>query len=461
MQPPTTPAADRRILILDATPDDDGPDRRVADRLAALATDSGALISRFRLEEVRLAPCLGDFECWTKTPGLCRTQDDANAIAKAFQQADLAVMVTPLFHGGYRLSLKGALDRLLGVIHPFFHESLGVTRHQPRYERYPAMLFVGLEATPDAAARELFAAFAGGNAINLMAPRFHTLVLAPATAPWEEALAARFAQALAGSDGEPFPHHPPADALARACAPDPALPPAPVQRAALLVGSARPKGESTSESLARSLAENLERQGVAVTLVHVIDFIKPGRRADAALAALGEAELLVVSAPLYVDGLPGLVLKALEQIAAQPGRLQRVAGLLNSGYPEAAHNRSAMAQLRRFAHNAGLGWAGGLAMGAGEVLHGKPLASMGFMFRNQIAALRQAAPALAAGRGIPSEASASMARPLLPAWLFRLAAKLRWFTQARSHGTPWNDLGARPHELKREEKALGNGGEAG
>lgn len=139
MQPPTTPAADRRILILDATPDDDGPDRRVADRLAALATDSGALISRFRLEEVRLAPCLGDFECWTKTPGLCRTQDDANAIAKAFQQADLAVMVTPLFHGGYRPSLKGALDRLLGVIHPFFHESVGVTRHQPRYERYPAI----------------------------------------------------------------------------------------------------------------------------------------------------------------------------------------------------------------------------------------------------------------------------------------------------------------------------------
>ena len=182
MQPPTTPAADRRILILDATPDDDGPDRRVADRLAALATDSGALISRFRLEEVRLAPCLGDFECWTKTPGLCRTQDDANAIAKAFQQADLAVMVTPLFHGGYRPSLKGALDRLLGVIHPFFHESVGVTRHQPRYEHYPAMLFVGLEAAPDAAARELFAAFAGGNAINLMAPRFHTLVLAPATA---------------------------------------------------------------------------------------------------------------------------------------------------------------------------------------------------------------------------------------------------------------------------------------
>lgn len=42
MQPPTTPAADRRILILDATPDDDGPDRRVADRLAALAVPPGS-----------------------------------------------------------------------------------------------------------------------------------------------------------------------------------------------------------------------------------------------------------------------------------------------------------------------------------------------------------------------------------------------------------------------------------
>lgn len=451
MLPPTTPAAARRILLLDATLDDGSPYRQVADHLAALAEASGARVSRFRLEEVRLAPCLGDFECWTRTPGLCRTQDDAQAIARAFQQADLAVMVTPLLFGGYRPSLKGALDRLLGVIHPFFREAVGVTRHEARYERYPAMFFVGLEERADAAARELFTAFAGGNAINLMAPHFHTLVLTPGTAPWQAELANRFVHALAGSDGEPLPHYPPADALARACAADQTLPPTPLRRAALLVGSARPKGRSTSESLARGLAEQLEKQGVSTVLVHVIDFIKPGRRAEAALEALGDADLLVVAAPLYIDGLPSLTLRALQQLAARPGRLTRVVGLLNCGYPEAEHNRSAMAQLKRFTHSTGLAWAGGLAMGAGEVLHGKPLAVVPFMLRSQIAALAEAAPALATGRGVPATASARMARPLLPAWVFRLAAKLRWITDASRHGTPWNALGARPHEAPQTE----------
>lgn len=455
---PTTPAGARRILLLDATFDDAGPFRQVADRLATLADSSGAVVSRFCLEQVRLAPCLGDFECWTKTPGLCRTQDDAQNIARAFQQADLVILVTPLRFGGYSPSLKTALDRLLGVIHPFFRQGIGVTRHAPRYERYPALFFISLEEESSPTARELFTAFAGGNAINLMAPCFHTLALAPTQEAWQEVLEQRFTAALAGRDGEAFPHHPPADALARACLADTHLPPSPVRQAALLVGSARPRGESTSESLARGLAEKLEQQGVSTGLVHVIDFIKPGRRREAALATLGEADLLVVAAPLYVDGLPGLALKALQQIAARPGRLHRVAGLLNSGYPEAGHNRSAMAQLRCFAHDAGLGWAGGLAMGAGEVLHGKPLATMPVMLRSQIGALEKAATALAGGLGIPPAASAAMARPILPAWLFRLAAKLRWFLDARRQGTPWNALGARPHELKREEGPVRSGG---
>jgi multimeric flavodoxin WrbA len=444
--------------LLDATPGDAGPFRQVADRLASLANSKGAVVSRFCLEEIRLAPCLGDFECWTKTPGLCRTQDDAQSIARAFQQADLAILVTPLLFGGYSPALKTALDRLLGVIHPFFRQGIRVTRHAPRYDRYPALFFVGLEEEASPPERELFTAFAGGNAINLMAPCFHTLTLAPGREDWQDVLEHRFTAALSGQDGETFPHHPPADALARACLADTTLPPGPVLRAALLVGSARPRGESTSESLARGLAEKLEQQGVATGLVHVIDFIKPGRRREAALATLGEADLLVVAAPLYVDGLPGLALKALQQIATRPGRLRRVAGLLNSGYPEAGHNRSAMAQLRRFAHHAGLGWAGGLAMGAGEVLHGKPLAAMPLMLRSQISALEKAAAALASGLGIPPAATTAMARPLLPAWLFRLAAKVRWFLDARRQGTPWNALGARPHELKREEEPAKNGG---
>lgn len=407
----------------------------------------GADIALYALADIPIAPCLGDFECWTRTPGRCRTRDAAQEITQAIHDASLVVFLTPLVFGGYASTLKKLVDRLIPLTDSFFHEQAGMTRHQRRYERYPAMLFIGLAEQPDAEARSLFAELAGGNAINLQTPWFRSLLIGPDEADGQQRIEMAVRAGLTGGATEPLPRldH---NALARACAPDAFGSDTPPRTASILIGSARPKGSSTSESLGRALAAHLERAGIATTLVYAISFVKDGRPAEKALAELSAGELLVVAAPLYVDGLPALVTHALERLAErlqqQRQPLRQVVGLLNCGFPEAAHNRSALRILRAFAHGSGLTWAGGLAMGAGEILHGKPLSRARLMARSQIRALRRAASDLAAGHGISATASRDMARPLLPAFLFRWIAPLRWLRMGYAHGVGWRQLHARP-----------------
>lgn len=431
------------LVILDGVPGESA----VGAHLAVLGERLGLPVTRFTLAGMRLAPCLGDFECWTKTPGLCRTRDGINDIARAMHGARLAVFVTPIVFGGYGPELKKAVDRLIGLAHPFFTERDGVTRHEARYERYAPLLFIGVDDGTDAAAMATFRELAAGNAINLMAPRFATRVLSPAAPDWPERLEEALTGALGEGGGDPLP---PAETIATACAADSTADAKPPRVAAIFIGSARPKGSSTSESLARELMTHLEPAGTAVALIYASDFIKPGRAAERAVETMLAADLLVVSAPIYVDGLPYLAVRALEQLGerlAQGGHaLRTVAGILNCGYPEAVHNRIAMRLLRNFARRGGLAWAGGLALGGGEMIHGRPIAPLRYILRAPVRALRLAGQALAAGQVIPPEAIRLMAKPLVPAGLFRWVARWRWLLHARANRIDGRQLASRPHE---------------
>lgn len=438
-----------KIVILDGC----GKETSAGLLLVEMARDMGGRPVRFNLADEPLAPCLGDFECWTKTPGLCRSRDAIRGIMRAVLDADLVVFLSPVVFGGYSAELKKAVDRLIGLAHPFFHEREGLTRHQQRYDRYPGFLFIGFRERPDSETDAIFQEFAAGNAINLMASYYRAQLIAKGSPWWQDELEAALGAAMSGL-GDRFPLPLPAD-LAEACAPDRldwgglAAP----KTATILIGSARPKGASTSESLARELMEQLEEAGVATQLVHAIRFVKPGQLVADALAKMLASDLLVVSAPLYVDGLPSLATKALELLGerlrqgSQP--LNRVVGLLNCGYPEALHNRIAMRMLRAFSQQSGLAWAGGLAMGGGEMIHGRPLRSHPWLSRHAIRALRLAGHALARGMPVPAEASQLMARPLVSPLVFRWLAKWRWRWEALGNGLSLRQLGDRPYAPSR------------
>ncbi len=73
-----------------------------------------------RVSERRIGPCMGDFFCWTRSPGECTQDDDNREISRTFVGSDLVVFLTPVIFGGYSSELKRALDHLIPNISPFF-----------------------------------------------------------------------------------------------------------------------------------------------------------------------------------------------------------------------------------------------------------------------------------------------------------------------------------------------------
>ena len=72
-----------------------------------------------RLKELDLKPCLGCFDCWTRTPGVCAIADDMAPLLKRLSEADLVVLATPLWFGSVSTLTKTFLDRCLPLQEPW------------------------------------------------------------------------------------------------------------------------------------------------------------------------------------------------------------------------------------------------------------------------------------------------------------------------------------------------------
>ena len=68
------------------------------------------------------------------------------------------------------------------------------------------------------------------------------------------------------------------------------------------------------------------------------------------------------------------------------------------------------------------------------MLNGVPLAEGGGKTLGIRRSLELAAEALAQGQAIPQAAQDTMARPVMPAWAYRLAGDLGWVWAARGYG---------------------------
>jgi hypothetical protein len=220
-------------------------------------------------------------------------------------------------------------------------------------------------------------------------------------------------------------------------------------RALLLAGS--PKGlKGTSHELGRFLLGKLEDGGFSAETLAASAALRSEEGAAALLGAVNGADLVIVSFPLYVDQLPAPLIAALELVADErrggpaekPGKIMAI---VQCGFPESSQNLPAVEIMRRFAKEAGFSWAGALSMGMGGALGGRSLTKAGGMARNAVRALEMTAASLVKGGNVPDEASALMAKPLFPRWLYVLMANWGMKSQAKKHGAK-KKLLAKPYE---------------
>jgi hypothetical protein len=203
------------------------------------------------------------------------------------------------------------------------------------------------------------------------------------------------------------------------------------QNIILLIGS--PKARSTSASLAGHLAGLLKGVDGTIRTLQISSFIRTEQETAELLTAVGEADVIVLVSPLYVDSLPSHVIRFLELFSAQRSRAkrQRMFAIINCGFPEAKHNDTATAQCKVFCRETGIEWAGGLGLGGGGMIAGRPLSERGWFVRHVLESLRLTADSIITGRALSPDAPKLMARPLIPTWFYLLVGGSGWRQQAK------------------------------
>jgi multimeric flavodoxin WrbA len=129
------------------------------------------------LRDVEISSCLGCFNCWDTTPGLCVQQkDEAQGLVEKIIQSELLVFLTPLVFGGYSSELKKIIERSLGLLQPGVTLSSGESHHLKRYERYPSLLAVAVTEAWDEEEVKLFKTLMSRHSLNFYPPKHRTEV---------------------------------------------------------------------------------------------------------------------------------------------------------------------------------------------------------------------------------------------------------------------------------------------
>lgn len=119
------------------------------------------------LERDSVHYCLGCYSCWIRTPGVCRIKDPGIEIAYRIRNCDLLILISRLRYGCYSSVIKGAMERLIGNILPYFKELGGRMHHAPRYARYPEYVMIAYGSNISRHDEALFKKVVQANVINM------------------------------------------------------------------------------------------------------------------------------------------------------------------------------------------------------------------------------------------------------------------------------------------------------
>ncbi len=408
--------------------------------------------------EMELAPCTGCFGCWTRRPGMCVQEDQAHELCRSIMASELILNIAPMSFGGYSSSAKAALDRIIGLISPFFTMVEGEVHHKLRYERMPSMATLGInhyvgEGRECTGCAEIFEKLFFRNAIN-----FHPPAAAVDIAKDEEMACERIA-GLLDRIVSPGASKPPVKNISRkdfaaetAEGSHSALSGNGSRRVLTLIGS--PKVRSTSSAISDDFLGRFAGKGWQTETLRILPHLKNDESWKRMTDAVDRADLLVLITPLYVDSLPAPVTRALERLARENksdpgGRKKAFMAILNCGFPESFHNYTGLAIARQFAMENGYEWMGGLPLGMGGAIDSRPLRECGRMVRNVLKSLDLTAASLDRGDPVPPEALELMEKQFLPRWLYIALGNLGWKKQAKRYGVN-RDLDARPYQSIRE-----------
>lgn len=106
-------------------------------------------VYQLNLAETKVKGCIGCWNCWWVNPGRC-VHNDLDEFYREYVAADKAVFFAKVTLGLVSGNMKSLFDRMIPLFIPYITMKTGVSRHLPRYGRYPEIEFYyeGEFATP-------------------------------------------------------------------------------------------------------------------------------------------------------------------------------------------------------------------------------------------------------------------------------------------------------------------------
>ena len=275
-----------------------------------------------------IRPCIGCFRCWTGGSGECVFKDGYHRMCALIHEADEMVVMSRYTYGGFSSFIKNVFDRCIGYVLPEFETAYGEMHHQKRFPGDKPVTFVfrgsGLSEGEKNKAREYVAAVCR----NLRGSVKEVL--------FEECLTKEESGLKSGEAAE--------------------------RSGILMINcSLRKEGSNTGIFLKR-LQKCMDTPADIMSLL-------PGVEPDGIIEAIGRAEIVVLGAPLYVDGLPSSALRLMEKVEASgAGRGCKLYAVVNNGLYESRQNVNILSMIKDFCTKNGFLYGGAAAIGAGELV---------------------------------------------------------------------------------------------
>lgn len=93
------------------------------------------------MTNIHVSDCVGCWNCWVKTPGICVHKDDMTIYYEKIIASDKAIFLFPSSSGFLTGHVKTFIDRLIPLYHPYIDIIHGEMMHVYRYEKYPELDF--------------------------------------------------------------------------------------------------------------------------------------------------------------------------------------------------------------------------------------------------------------------------------------------------------------------------------
>lgn len=340
-----------KITILNGNPDPSAMDDYLVELKNELEVQNNS-IKLINLRDLTLRYCIGCWDCWVKTPGICAHHDDSPEVGQAVMNADFVLWASQIKMGFPTEFLKRAMDKHLPLIHPYMVEDQGEIHHLGRYKRYPRL---GLILEPETSTSEqdldVISKIFRRTALNFKSRLEFVLTTTNRLEDLTNRILSTTPDRLPLS--EPLP-------------PTMGEKITPPTKLTLFNGSPRGKRASTPlmlQQFARGFGKEYEMHHL-VYLKNTPDFIQ----------AFEQAECVWLGFPLYTDAMPAITKRFIEALEPLTHRKSNppIGFLVQSGFMEGLHSRYIEHYLESLVKRLGSPYLGTIVKGGGEATYLMP-----------------------------------------------------------------------------------------